>query len=145
MLSQYLWLTTYILVILFPEDVHLNQRWKSLALDSFSRNFLCSTLYWHCYSRCSRDLEFPKFRKVLGLSNFFMQKSLNASITYNIDKNDNEDQLCCLKLGCEDDNYLASFLPSLFWLSLSFDLGCQIVSWIEILELVFQKNKALVK
>ena len=74
-----------------------------------------------------------------------MQKSLNASITYNIDKNDNEDQLCCLKLGCEDDNYLASFLPSLFWLSLSFDLGCQIVSWIEILELVFQKNKALVK
>ena len=65
-----------------------------------------------------------------------MQKSLNASITYNIDKNDNEDQLCCLKLGREDDNYLASFLPFPFWLCLSFDLGCQILSWIEICEKV---------
>ncbi len=43
-----------------------------------------------------------------------MQKSLKAPITYNIDKNDNEDQLCCLKFGCEDDSYLASFLPALF-------------------------------
>ena len=100
-LSQYLWLTTYMDInhmSFFVQKMLLNQRWKSLKLDSFSRNFLCSTLNWLSYSRCSRDREFPKFKKVLGLedlSNCLILRSKKL-ITYNIDKSDNEGQLCCL-------------------------------------------------